>query len=141
MTLLVSTTGCGEEREPVTDNAELDSLRTALAEQERLNDSLRQIIEQEGFQQDFPIYFGRGFDTIENPEEFIVNSLKQRPDLIPLNPVLGGTMEFRHIKVLTNDWVLGIYDDGHVQGKSIFNYKLAADGQLDFDHLLSTPQK
>ena len=141
LTLLLSMSGCGEDREPVTNNAELDSLRNTLEVQEHLNDSLGQIIEQEDLQEDFTIYFGRAFDSIENPEEFIVNSLKQHPDLIPLDPVLGGTMEFRQIKVLTNDWVLGIYDDGHVQGKSIFSYNLTADGQLNFEHLLSAAQK
>ena len=141
LTLLMGMSGCGEDKEPVTNNTELDSLQNALEEQEHLNDSLRQVIEQEDLQEDFPIYFGRGFDTIENPEEFIVNSLEQHPDLIPLSPVLGGTMEFRQIKVLTGDWVLGIYDDGHVQGKSIFSYKIGPNGQLQFEHLLSSPQK
>ena len=138
MTLLLSASGCGEDREPEANNAELDALRNALSEQERLNDSLKLIIEKEDSQQEVPVYFGRGFDTIENPEEFIATALKGHPELIPLEPVLGGTMEFRQIEVLTDDWVLARYDDGHVQGKAIFSYKLSPEGQLEFEPLLES---
>ena len=142
LTLLSGTIGCGEERNPEPNVVEIDSLRNALAEQERLNDSLKLIIEKEDFQESSPIYFGRAFDSVENPEEFIADGLKARPELIPMDPVLGGTMEFRQIQVLSEDWVLAIYDDGHVQGKSIFSYELTPDGQLTFQHLLSaSPQE
>ncbi len=53
-----------------------------------------------------------------------------------MKAVLGGTMEFREVKVITEDWVLAIYDDGHVQGKSIFEYKLQPDGEIEFSKLL-----
>lgn len=77
------------------------------------------------------------FDTIENPEEYIADALKKQPEIIPLDPVLGGQMAFRQVKVLTEDWVLAVYDDGHIQGKSIYDYKMQPDGTITFSHIAS----
>ena len=63
--------------------------------------------------------------------------MRKHPELIPLDPVLGGEMQFRQVKVLTEDWVLASYDDGHIQGKSIFQYKLQPDGTLQFEEIVS----
>ena len=57
--------------------------------------------------------------------------------MINLNPVLGGTMEFREIKVLTREWVLAIYDDGLIQGRAIYRYTLQPDGSVDFKVITS----
>lgn len=116
---------------------QLDSLYQELAKYKRTSDSLKALIEKGDIAAEYPIYFGKEFDTIENPKEFIRNSLKEEPDKIPLEAKVGGTMAFREVKVLTEDWVLGTYDDGHVQGKSIYRYKLQPDGTLNFTLIAS----
>ena len=115
----------------------LDSLSRELSEYKKTSDSLEALLERGVLATGFPVFYGPGFDSIENPEEYIANSLKEHPEKIPLDAVLGGTMQFRQVQVLTEDWVLAVYDDGHVQGKSIFEYELQPDGSIEFSHVAS----
>lgn len=82
-----------------------------------------------------PDYDGRKFkkNGIANPEEFIITSLRKRTDLIPLKAVLGGTMRFGNIQLLSSKWVIADYEDGHIQGRGIFKYKLKNNGELEFE--------
>ena len=137
--LLLFFTGCHDkEREMEDTEMRLDSLSRELEEYKHTADSLNALIEKGDIAAEYPIYFGKEFDSIEDPNEFIKSALKEQPEKIPLEPVVGGSMEFREIKVLTNDWVLGIYDDGHIQGKSIYKYRLQPSGNVEFIHITST---
>lgn len=131
-------TSCQDrEREMDDTQMQLDSLARELAQYKHTADSLKALIEKGDIAATYTIYFGKEFDSIEDPKEFIKNSLKEHPEQIPLKPVVGGTMAFREVKVLTNDWVLGIYDDGHIEGKSIYQYRLQPNGRLKFTHVTS----
>ncbi|MEG9328801.1 hypothetical protein V6B16_12720 [Salinimicrobium catena] len=136
-------TGCQDnERELQNTEQQLDSLSQELSRYKKTADSLKALIEKGDIAANYPIYFGKEFDSIEDPKEMIKTALKKHPEIIPLDPVVGGSMQFREVKVLTNDWVLGIYDDGHIQGKSIYRYKLQPNGRLDFEHVTSAePQE
>ncbi|GHA33106.1 hypothetical protein GCM10007103_13210 [Salinimicrobium marinum] len=140
--LLILTLGsCREEnRELEEAHRKNDSLTDALEQQKQVSDSLQKLAKNPETENDFPIYFGREFEDMENPEEFISGSLREYPEMIPLDAVLGGTMEFRHIKVLTDSWVLAHYDDGHIAGESIYSYELQEDGTLDFELVASHNQ-
>lgn len=136
--IFLAVIGCkNEDREIENRNAELDSLSNELTQQQELNDSLQYMMEKSELATGFPIYFGREFDTISNPEEYISNALKAQNDKIPAEAVLGGTMKFRQVQVLTEEWVLAIYDDGHIQGKSIFEYELQPNGEIEFSEVAS----
>ena len=74
---------------------------------------------------------------ITNPEEFIKNSLREKIELIPLKAVLGGTMHFGSIQILGSEWLIADFDDGHIQGKAIYKYKLNNKGDLEFELLNS----
>lgn len=139
MTLLYLTLfGCQDDtREAEALSAEADSLSTQLAEQRQIIDSLQAVMKINGAAARSPIYFKREFDTIPNPEAYIANALERQKELIPLDAVLGGTMEFRQVQILTEDWVLAVYDDGHIQGKSIFEYELQPDGNVRFSEVTS----
>ncbi len=69
---------------------------------------------------------------INNPEEYIVNTLKQKPELIPLKPILGGQMRFMNIKLLGKDCLIAYYEDGHICGKTIYSYHFM-NGKLFFE--------
>jgi hypothetical protein len=69
---------------------------------------------------------------IKDPEKYIENSLRERPELIPLKPVLGGKMVFDNIQVLGEEWIIADYSDGHVQGRAIFSYKVNNDAKVKF---------
>lgn len=75
---------------------------------------------------------------ITDPEEYIRRALRERTELIPLDPVLGGTMRFVQIQVLGSRWVIAQYEDGHIAGRSIYRYELGPDGKLEFELLLSS---
>lgn len=69
---------------------------------------------------------------IADPEKFIVDELEKKTELIPLQPALGGNMSFGKINLLGNKFLIAEYGDGHVQGKSIYSYKLNDSGNLEF---------
>lgn len=132
--------GCENDdnrREREEMNMRLDSLSTALKEQQQKADSLQQLMQKGALADEYTVMFGRKYDSIDNPREFIKNALREQPELIPLDPVLGGTMDYRNIKILTEDWVIATYDDGHVQGKTIFRYNLRQDGRMEFTPVVS----
>lgn len=118
-------------------NRKLDSLSVALHQQRHMNDSLRALMAKGELASNYPVLFGKKLDTMANPREYITNALKQHPEKIPLKPVAGGTMDFREVQVISEDWVLATYDDGHIQGRAIYQYTLQNDGSMDFELVAS----
>ena len=111
----------------------IDSLTTALEQEKQLRDSLQMTIKEvDSVKGGYPLFFGKKYEGIEDPEGFIKNQLQNQPDKIPLSPVLGGNMEFRKIDIISEKWLLAIYDDGHVQGKAIMQYELQPDGSVKY---------
>lgn len=127
---------CSDEK--TTSNSEplqqkLDSLATVVKDERNRADSLQLILKsKDSTKAAYPIFFGNKYEGIEDPEQFIKNQLKNQPDKIPLKPVLGGNMEFRKIDVISEKWLLAIYDDGHVQGKAVMEYNLQPDGSVKY---------
>lgn len=120
---------------------QLDSLSTELSRQRHLNDSLRALMAKGELASNYPVFFGKKFDSIENPREYVKDALKEQPNLIPMKAEVGGTMDFREVSVISEDWVLATYDDGHVQGRSIYQYSLQPDGKIAFELVASRPSQ
>lgn len=61
---------------------------------------------------------------LKDPAAQIVASLAARRDLLPMKGVLGGTMGFHPSDrwVVTRDWVIADFDDGHIAGRGLFRY-------------------
>lgn len=122
------------------DRAAIDKLEAETARLQGQVDSLTQVLNQKPpetnrwFDKD---YDGRELKKsgISNPEEFIETSLRQTPEIIPMKAVLGGTMNFREIQVLSRKWVLADYDDGHIQGRGLFRYRINSQSKLEFELL------
>lgn len=119
------------------NRAMIDTLSTELEILKTRNDSLQQAFQTRQYANDYSIFFGKQWEEIEDPEAHVKEALQKQEDLIPLKPVLGGTMAFRQVQIISEDWVLAIYDDGHVQGKSIFAYELQEDGNVEFTQVAS----
>lgn len=133
--------GCTENNQQKHLLEEVDNLKI-------LNDSLNKVLNEENiFDGDIPTsnyWYNAKYDGeqlisngIENPEEFIEEQLRSNPEIIPLKAVLGGTMRFGNIQLLSSKWIIANYDDGHIQGKAIFKYSLNNKGQLEFELLSS----
>ncbi|MBZ4033331.1 hypothetical protein K6T82_01030 [Flavobacterium sp. 17A] len=69
---------------------------------------------------------------IKDPEEFIITELKKRPELIPMKATLGGEMSFGAVQLLGSKYLIAFYEDGHIEGKSIYSYKLNDSGKVEF---------
>jgi hypothetical protein len=122
--------------------SDIEKLETENASIKKRNDSLNKELQKAKIYKNYWYdgeYDGIGFINkgIKNPEEFIETSLRKMPQLIPLGPTLGGTMRFENIQVLSEKWVIADYSDGHVTGKSIYNYKLNSNNLVEFKILYS----
>ena len=87
-------------------------------------------------------WFDKGIDGasfvkkgIKNPEQFVETSLRNNPELIPTDAVLGGTMHFGKMQLLGKNWIIAEYDDGHILGRSLFKFKLNSNNELEFKAL------
>lgn len=138
--------GCKETDRTEIDSAEIDEIEILEVKVDSLmfvNDSLTDvltILAEEKPQSNYwydDLYDGRALlkKGIAEPAEFIEKSLREKPELIPLKAVLGGTMHFGKIQPLGSKWVIVYYDDGHIEGRAIYKYKLNKKGELEFELL------
>lgn len=116
-----------------------DSLKKEIVLLKSLNDSLSKL-----GQAGENLWFDKDFNGahltrkgITNPEEFVENAFRKRIDLIPFEPVLGGTMNYGKIQLLGNKWIIADYSDGHIQGRSIYEYWIDDKKALTFKILAS----
>lgn len=63
---------------------------------------------------------------IARPEVQLRNDLARQPELIPHDPVLGGSMYFLPdgIHILNDRWVLATFEDGHIRGHMLLEYEV-----------------
>lgn len=133
--ILLCTFSCKKDNQSKNFHAKVDSIKVN-------NDSLTKLVPED--KTELNHWYDEQYDGeklkekgIANPEEFIKNSLRKKPELIPLKAVLGGTMSFRNIQLLSSEWLIAAFDDGHIQGRGIYKYKLNNNGELEFELLNS----
>lgn len=122
------------------DNSENTILKYKLLAVEKERDSLLLLVE--GASTNTNKWFGdmesRMFKEIgiDAPESYIREMLQNNPSAIPLDGVLGGTMFFTDMEVLSTKWIIASYEDGHIMGRSIFTYKINPETlEVEFDVL------
>lgn len=72
---------------------------------------------------------------LENPEDDLKSDLMRKPELIPVSPVLGGTMQIYSkddINILPGGWAYAIFEDGHINGGMILSYTVE-DGSISWN--------
>jgi hypothetical protein len=70
---------------------------------------------------------------IFNPEEDLVSNLMQHRELIPYEGVMGGTMGFyssKDIHILSSRWALASFEDGHIGGHMLLEYRVDPGGRI-----------
>ena len=68
----------------------------------------------------------------------LVDDLLGRAELIPFDGILGGTMGFYtpdNIYILSNRWVYARFEDGHIGGEMLLEYRIEADGAISWSVL------
>ncbi len=121
---------CTNTVENDENDNEIDSLRVRTEQLETENDSLKRalrLMKSEKIRK-----FPASFNEIEKPEELIFNALEKRPDLIPKDAVLGGQMRFINYEILNDKFIWAEYEDGHINGKAIYEYHLNENGEMKF---------
>ena len=115
-----------------------DSFKRKIQLLKSLNDSLIKISQEDKNYWFDPDFNGSHLTRqgITNPEKFVENALQKRADLIP-EGVLGGTMNYGKIQLLGNRWVIADYSDGHIQGRSIYEYRINGKNELAFKIMAS----
>jgi len=137
---------CQNKVETKKMRMEIDSLTLKLKLNENNYDSIK--IQNGNLKKEIDYWFDREYDGIsftnfgiENPKDFIISSLRKKTELIPLKAVLGGTMRFGNIELLSRKWLISDYNDGHIEGRAIYEYKLNNNGELEFQLIKSiTPE-
>ncbi len=66
------------------------------------------------------------------PEEQLLQSLQNQPKLMPGKGVLGGTMAYRQVQVLTNNFALAYFEDGHNGGYAILRYSIKNPAEINW---------
>lgn len=134
-TLLLS---CNNEAENEKTRLKIDNLNAQVNALKVENDSLREelmLLENRN-----RVVFSEAFDTIENPEAFISEALKSDPELIPEEGVLGGTMQFIETEILNERFIWAEFEDGHINGQAIYEYRLSKEGKPQFKLISKIPQ-
>lgn len=141
--VIFSCLGCsGDQQQVKSYQMQIDSLNATLKDTEFQIDSLQKVVDAKPL--DNPWFHasieGRALQQkgIDDPEGYIEKSLREKPELIPLKPVLGGTMRFVNVQVLGRHWVIAEYEDGHILGRTIYEYTIDQDGDVLFKELVST---
>ena len=65
------------------------------------------------------------------------DSLEAHPELIPYQPVLGGTMRFNDIVLLKPSFAFADFDDGHIDGAMLLQYQVAEPARVSWKRLWS----
>ncbi len=125
--LLIMLASCGKSTEEKQRTIEIDSLKTEIRELQRAMDTLSdQLIKKNYLTKDFSSYF----DSIPEPEKFLLEKLREKQNLIPKKPVLGGSMHFTSVSFINDHLILAEYEDGHIMGRAIYQYKMDKNGNL-----------
>lgn len=134
-TLMLS---CSNEAEKENTKLKIDELNAQVNTLKVKNDSLQKellLLESRN-----PVVFSEAFDTIPNPEAFIVDALRSDPELIPEEGVLGGTMQFINTEILNQRFIWAEFEDGHINGQAIYQYRLSKEGKPQFKLISKIPQ-
>ena len=67
------------------------------------------------------------YELSEQQVQRIEESLRLQPEHIPLEPVLGGTMFYSAVKVLSSEYVIAEFEDGHIIGRGIYRFDMRND--------------
>ncbi|OEY72634.1 hypothetical protein [Salegentibacter salarius] len=121
---------CTNEAEKEKTELRIDNFEAEVTELKIEKDSLEK--ELELLKSRNPVVFSKDFDSLEKPEVYIVEALERNSQLIPEKSVLGGTMRFIDTEILNQRFIWAAYEDGHLAGEAIFQYKLNEADSVDF---------
>jgi len=76
-------------------------------------------------------------EGLPNPASQLRDSLAAHRELIPYDGVLGGTMSFDEILLLKPPFAFAQFDDGHIDGAMLLEYKVVGPSRVRWKRLWS----
>lgn len=130
--LLFSIASCQDREVDTSQQDKIDSLESEIAALRSANDTLSEHLLTKSFlTKDYPAYF----DSIPEPESFVLNNLQESPELIPEDAVLGGTMGFTAVTFINGELLVAEFEDGHNMGKAVYTYRMNKNGDLTYSYI------
>ncbi len=130
--LILISTACQNNGSDESQKTRIDSLESEIASLKRANDTLSDHLLTKSFlTKDYPDYF----DSIPEPENYILNDLQENPELIPEDAVLGGSMRFTAVTFINGELLVAEFEDGHIMGKAVYTYKMTKNGDLIYSYV------
>jgi len=70
----------------------------------------------------------------------VLGDLARHPELIPFPGVEGGTMRFyrEQCRLVSSEWAYGYFEDGHISGHGLYEFKLGPGGRITWKRLAAT---
>src|SRR5262249_20179289 len=76
---------------------------------------------------------------LSDPPRQILEDLARHPELIPFKGVDGGMLQFYPAQsaLVNRDWAYGYFEDGHVAGRGLFEYRVSPGGQIAWKRVVA----
>jgi hypothetical protein len=75
-----------------------------------------------------------GIDDYESIEK----DLLEKPELISIDAVLGGTMFFYEAYLLNDEWVYASFEDGHIMGSGLYRFEVLSTNEIEWEEIVVT---
>lgn len=124
------------------NDIEVQNLMNALHEMEKENTSNKELISKISSERDSLIDEVNALVTMDSSDEWkleemgisdiaaIEHDLYEKPELIPYDGVLGGTMFFYKVNVINHKWAYARFEDGHINGYGLFEFEIGQNEKI-----------
>lgn len=69
--------------------------------------------------------------------KLIENDLMEKSELITIEGILGGTMYFRDVRLLNDQWAYATFDDGHIMGAGLYKFSINNSQDIDWEEIIA----
>lgn len=66
----------------------------------------------------------------------LIEDLKEHNEIIGYDGILGGTMYFSDVRILTKDWAFAFFDDGHYGGYGLYSFEITDNQDIRWKTIL-----
>ena len=70
--------------------------------------------------------------------KIIEKDLLEKPELISIDGVLGGTMFFTDAHLLNEKWVYATFEDGHIMGSGLYKFEIISANEIKWKEIQVT---
>jgi len=70
--------------------------------------------------------------------KIIEEDLLEKPELISIDGVLGGTMFFTDAHLLNEKWVYATFEDGHIMGSGLYKFEIISANEIKWKEIQVT---